>query len=455
MTIRPQLAPPPSPSNLQVLEESGERLVIVIPAGGTQSRSIGCFALIWLIATAAFSALYASSDDKNWKPEPPPVWGMVLFLSLFWAVGIGMTVAWVRMRFTRLLLALEPSRLAIQREFLSKKNVSVLELDETSQAALESAYEENDRPVYRVCVTGVGREEKFGTGLSQPEKEWLVRTINGFLHRVAEAAAPRAIDEPTECPNCGAELHAEARQLVCAACGLTLAREFDSPADAPQPAFSFGAMSYRLSSRPPELAPADLPSDSNLSVDDSDPDCLKVSFVFVTNRFVKFGVSAFLGVFSLIWFGGLGTVVWDHIAKFQAGELQGLGLLFLIVPLAMCFSGLVPLLMCLAIWKGRVTISIDRDRFDPRLHVGPFGKSFGIATASILDVGIGTGERTAVDVPVRGQRKRSLSEWPVCVVLSTERSMPVGYSSDAELNEQLAGLIRYQLRQVGHELPHH
>lgn len=423
MASRQPVSAPPSESSIQVVEESAERLVVLIPPGGKQSRFIGCFAMFWLLVTAIVSGVFCFAmvgDGMQWKGgKAPPVWFLPLFLSAFWAVGIGMTIAWVRLRFTRLLLVLEPSRLAIKRELFNSTKVAVLELEESSQAVLESAYEENDRPVYRVCVTGVGREEKFGTGLAQPEKEWLVRTINGFLKSDAAADESPAID---------------------------------SAADAPQPASSFGETTYRVSSRPPELAPADLPSDSPLSVDDSDPDRLKVSFVAVSSPVVKLGVGAFCGVFSLMWFGGLGAAAWGSLTKLQAGELQGMGLLFVIVPLVMCFLGLGPLLICLAVWKGRVTISIDRDQFVPRLHVGPIGKSFPIATDSILDVGIGTGQKSPTDVPIRGRRMGTIGGGAACVVLSTERSMPVSFSSEAQFNEQLAGLIRYQLRQVGHEL---
>ena len=165
---------------------------------------------------------------------------------------------------------------------------------------------------------------------------------------------------------------------------------------------------------------------------------------------MKVGVLGFCGVFCLMWFGGLGAALWSGVTKLQAGELQGLGLMVVIVPLVMCFFGLFPLLLCLAVWKGRLMISIDRDQFAPRLHLGPFGKTFAIRTASILDVGIGLGQRSPNDVHVRGQRPSQ----PACVVLSTERSMPVSYASEPEFNQQLAGLIRYQLRRLGRNLPH-
>ena len=42
---------------------------------------------------------------------------------------------------------------------------------------------QNDVPVYAVAVNGTKRKAKFGTFLSQEEKDWLVDRINRHLDR--------------------------------------------------------------------------------------------------------------------------------------------------------------------------------------------------------------------------------------------------------------------------------
>ncbi len=190
MASRPQVVPLPSDSSIQVVEDSAERLVIVIPRGGKHAGSMGRFAWFWLTVMTICSVCASFGmvvDPARWEREKQPDWATLAAFSVFWAVGIGLSIAWVQMRFTRVTLVLEPGRLMLQRDLFSNTKVSTLELDKTSHAHSKLAYAENTRRIFRVCVTGIGRQEKFGAALSRSEQAWLTSTINDRLKTTAVA----------------------------------------------------------------------------------------------------------------------------------------------------------------------------------------------------------------------------------------------------------------------------
>lgn len=54
-----------------------------------------------------------------------------------------------------------------------------------ARVAPELAYEENDRPVYKIVVSTTGRDAAFATFLSPEEKDWIVARINQHLQSPA------------------------------------------------------------------------------------------------------------------------------------------------------------------------------------------------------------------------------------------------------------------------------
>jgi hypothetical protein len=75
----------------------------------------------------------------------------------------------------------------------------------------------------------------------------------------------------------------------------------------------------------------------------------------------------------------------------------------------------------------------------------------GIATGSISDVGIASAN---VRHRRNGQMRTSgaFSGQKGCMIKSSEFNMPLTMSSDAQFNEQVAGLARFQLRRLGVDL---
>jgi hypothetical protein len=168
---------PPS-SRVQIVESGENRQVIFIPEGGTRSKSIGLFALMWNSIVGIVSTvilIFGGGKDM-------PLHFVIPFLSLFWIIGLGLLYWWLKTRFTRTTLLLEPERIVIQRIFLGRKSITETSLKPDSHATFLVAYEENGVPVYTIAIEGIDRTAKFGTRLSREEKEWFVEIINSFLN---------------------------------------------------------------------------------------------------------------------------------------------------------------------------------------------------------------------------------------------------------------------------------
>ena len=59
-------------------------------------RGIGCFSILWLGFMAVFTGFFAFGADKA-KPNDAAVF--VLFIAVFWVVGLAMLYFWLRGRF--------------------------------------------------------------------------------------------------------------------------------------------------------------------------------------------------------------------------------------------------------------------------------------------------------------------------------------------------------------------
>ena len=149
--------PPPAESGIQILEADDARLMLSIPSGGKRSRSMGCFVVLWNLITMGVTGGFAAAAFQQ---DGPP-WFVFLFLSLFWAVGVGMAVFWVKLRFERGYLFLSADRAVQQKILFGRKRNFETPLDERSEARLAESYQENDEPVYRVELAGVEHHSKL------------------------------------------------------------------------------------------------------------------------------------------------------------------------------------------------------------------------------------------------------------------------------------------------------
>ncbi len=459
-----ELKKPPAGVGIQVVKSSDSQLVIAIPPGGKRARSIGCFGVAWLGITATVSGgfLVAGFAEQN-GDDAPPLFILIPLFGIFWAVGIGMIVAWVRMRFTQILLSVEREQFAIQKTLFGKKKLKKLPLDGNSHAELVESYSENDQPVYAIQMEGVSETEKFATGLSYEEKRWLASSINQFLgvSGRSKQIGGGTGSLPKYCEDCDSELMIGDGKRVCPDCARVYLEDSDDDSDSSSdndlsdddlsdmtdPSGSHA----RILERPPALDPYEIPGDSKIRIDLDDGETLTFSYGIQVPLVLKIFVGTFLTFFCSIWYGAVGTFIATAIGGDDplAIKLGILAFMSLFV-----FAGLMPLGMLLALFFGRASI-----RMSPEQIVGAIGVLFlkkkkSITTESVSDVGLAVTMLSSRRFRQRGVRHSTRTQGPLssqkgAMLESSEFNMPLTMSSDAQFNKQVAGLVRFQLERVG------
>lgn len=306
---------PPPDSRIEVHEASEQRLVMLIPPGGKGAGGMGCFVTFWNLFMMVFTVIWVSVGPKDVAP--------LAFIGLFWLVGIGLLIAWIKMKYERTLLLVDPSRVVVQHILFGRKRQLETELFSQSKAMLVEAYSQNDVPVYSVAVAGKDRTIKFGTSLSNGEKDWLADRINLLI--APEALNATAIDSPSE--------------------SSTLEDESEDVS----------------------VAEADLPEAIHLV--ENTPDRLSFGIPAVTSAMARWVTVVASGLFSLAWFSGVASAAAGAFAV-PDPIFRIVGLLFFI-PFGA--AGLMPLVMSLFAWRGQIAVDLDRERLSVRWHVGPFG----------------------------------------------------------------------------------
>lgn len=160
---------------------AGGQLVIYIPPGSSKAvRGIGCFAVLWLGFMCVFTGIMVASGGVAEAGMPGGLF-LLAFLGLFWLIGLGMLYFWVRGRFGKTYVLVEPDRFVLKRELFGREKYKEHLLDEHSRASLAESYRQNEQPVYKVSISTAGGSAGFGTFLSPAEKGWLVARINRHL----------------------------------------------------------------------------------------------------------------------------------------------------------------------------------------------------------------------------------------------------------------------------------
>lgn len=461
-----EYSPPPSGVGIDLVEASSERLVISIPPGGKKARGIGCFGFVWLAITVPISVVILSVPEADWEGgEAPPLIFLIPFFGIFYAVGLGMVYAWVRMTFTQVFLAITPEQFAIQRTLFGRKKLKKIQLDENSCAELVESYRENDSPVYAVHVQGTGDKSKFATRLSYEEKRWIAAAINQFLGRDSEDAISAGTSElPENCPRCGTKLMIGDGRRICPDCEqvfldsgdvawkdedgveVPVTRRSKRFSDAVDPR----GRHSKITERPPAVAPFELPDDSSIRIDQDDGQVLEFSYPINLPKFIKILVGGFLTFFCFSWYGGVFTFIGMALA---GDEPIGIKIGITLFASMFLFAGMMPLGILLSLFFGRVKINIDADYLQASAGFLFLRKKKRISTESISDVGLGSATMTS------SRRHRGVhrtAEIPLgstglggSMLKSTETDMPLSMSSDQQLNRQVAGLVRYQLERLG------
>jgi len=162
--------PKPLGSRIE-LKKTDSSLKISIPPAGLRVESLRLlfFAIFW----NGFLSLWTSFALKAGL--------FVLFSIPFWIIGIGIAYAGLSIVFGKVWLVISDRTFSINWDVLGIKRHVQGQTQDLRQIELKSSYEVNNQPVMELYLNHGIYAHKFGSGLSRPEKEWLLQEINDFL----------------------------------------------------------------------------------------------------------------------------------------------------------------------------------------------------------------------------------------------------------------------------------
>jgi hypothetical protein len=176
----------PPPGSSLAVDRFPDGLTIQVPPAGLWRGSQGLFviALLWngIIAVITFvlMGVLLGGADKN---ADKLVWVFPLFLSIFWAVGIGLLLGALNMGRRKAAIAVTGGTLmVIQTGLFGSKQRDWPPGDVEAVRAGPSGMTVNDKPVLELQIFD-GGAHKFGllAGRTDEELEWLARELRAAL----------------------------------------------------------------------------------------------------------------------------------------------------------------------------------------------------------------------------------------------------------------------------------
>ena len=151
------------------------QFLFVIPASGRWGGLLS-FSIIWnaIMWPAFLRCLYFIKSDKSFFVP-------LFILAVFLLIGIGFAYAALRTRFASHLLYLSPEFIRIQRQLFGKsKNIDLVTSNVTTVHKAEF-YRHNYQPVYGIEIKSNSGKIRFGSILTEDEKNWLCWEIREFI----------------------------------------------------------------------------------------------------------------------------------------------------------------------------------------------------------------------------------------------------------------------------------
>lgn len=438
----------------EVIERTPERLVLHLPPASS-TGGIGFFALVWNAFMTVFTSIFVLAAGKD-KIDGSPL-AAAAFISLFWIVGIGFIVAWVRMRFTRLFLLLEKDRLVIQRKIFRTSNRELI-LGAAPRASLEEAYSSNNVPVYQLVVRGEGASEKFGVALSPPVQQLLMREINDFLGVETPNATP--LQKTDVCSFCGVQLPGDPEPDGFAVTTNNNTIEFitegeTAPAYTPKPRLCAACQAQSEASGQTSLWEP-LPLDhgeqlpEGLVVEEHSPERWAFRYPLIMAGGFRTYATIFAGLMVLVA-AGMGGMMFSNMAP-PAG--QPLGFLFQIVPLLFIS---MPLLTAgcflMAVRGGRIFVELTPKEVRLRWGWGLVSIKKNIPLESVTDCRIMTGMRTTSESSF-SRRTQTVRAIAALRAQNVPYPLPLTTNHNTEFAQKVVRLIRtYWSEELRQPLP--
>jgi DNA-directed RNA polymerase subunit RPC12/RpoP len=170
----------PAGSRIERKPVSGTELLFYIPSSG-KGGFLLFFAVLWnAISWLIFLAFLLSA----WNGEGS--WLAMTFLLFFPLIGILLLYIALRVGFSAHLLYLSPDRIRLQRQlFASRKNYD-LQTSRVASVRKVEFYQQNYQPVYGIELKSQEGKIRFGSVLTDDEKNWLCWEIREFIKPYAQ-----------------------------------------------------------------------------------------------------------------------------------------------------------------------------------------------------------------------------------------------------------------------------
>jgi hypothetical protein len=190
----PQLVANPDepPASTRITRETGALGAITwnIPASG-KSGGLIFFAAFWCLITAVVTgAAVFSEKGPRWEGgDPVNPWFLVLFLGVFWAVGIGMAYAACRSKYAKHRLIADAKNITLRRELFGRAKEKSLPAESVESISAVEFYQRNYQPVHGIEIRSPQGKLRFGSTLMEPEKAWLIADLKRVILGTAAASA--------------------------------------------------------------------------------------------------------------------------------------------------------------------------------------------------------------------------------------------------------------------------
>ncbi len=172
---------PPAQSRIELVESTGERLVLEIQPGNGRTTRMG-----WAVLAGVIFVCYLSQPHlfPNFKPGQAADLSRAKFYLYFaasWVIVVWGVAYWARLQFECTRLLIERDRVAVERVLFGWTRSEEVTFATAPCALVLEAFRGKFFPNQIVGIVGPNIRVTFGRMLTDTEKEWLVRRINRFF----------------------------------------------------------------------------------------------------------------------------------------------------------------------------------------------------------------------------------------------------------------------------------
>ncbi len=140
------------------------------------------FSVFWLLITGTVSGGFLFAFLTGGKIEGDgPMWILIPFFGIFWAVGLGMLYAAFRQKYMKQSVTFGSDQITLRKELFGKTSEKSLSRSSISSVSQKEFYQQNYKPIYGIEIRGADGKLRFGSALTAEEKIWLVTDFNRVL----------------------------------------------------------------------------------------------------------------------------------------------------------------------------------------------------------------------------------------------------------------------------------